>query len=827
METIVNEEIDTDIISQCETVKVKRLVRRTSSPRYQLSDTSTQPQISHNKQMKDRSSKNTPKDDQSLESSGSPRNQNITARWDPSEACRPNVDEAPIFYPTTEEFEDTIGYISKIRPVAEAYGICRIVPPSSWKPPCPLMEKKFWEEARFSTRIQQVDLLQNREPMKKKRGRKRRRKSYTRRCSEGGGSESNASSDSDDKFGFRSGSDFTFKEFEEFAKKFKEHYFGMKERQGLEPSIEEIEGEYWRIIEQPTDEVEVYYGADLETGVFESGFPKILENNESDRYVKSGWNLNNFPRLAGSVLSFEGCDISGVLVPWLYVGMCFSSFCWHVEDHHLYSVNYMHWGDPKMWYGVPGSHANALEDAMRKHLPDLFKEQPDLLHQLVTQLSPKVLKSEGVPVYRASQCCGEFIVTFPRAYHAGFNCGFNCAEAVNVAPVDWLEHGQGAVEVYSQQRRKTSISHDKLLLAAAREGIRALWEVSFLNKETCENLYWKRVCGKNGILTNAVKGRVEMEIKRIEHLQTSFQFQKMEDDFDTTNEKECYLCFYDLHMSAATCTCLPDGFACLKHANLLCCCDPKQRVVYLRYTLDELTTLVNSLEGNSDALQKWASERAFSEDHKCVSSVPLKEEALQSDPKQETFDICVNQEMNVGNGCSIDLNLDNIGSTISTKVEKNNDEFDDIKVEVINIGSVAFGKLWCNNQAIFPKGYRSRVKYLSFLNPGAMSSYISEIHDGGLIGPLFKVFLEECPNESFMEVSADKCWELVLQRLNQEILKNSELASGDVRLPPGVNGLEMFGLSSPAIIQAIEGLDVEHRCVEYWKNKFNSNGREE
>lgn len=88
-------------------------------------------------------------------------------------------------------------------------------------------------------------------------------------------------------------------------------------------------------------------------------------------------------------------------------------------------------------------------------------------------MSPKILKSEGVPVYRASQCCGEFIVTFPRAYHAGFSCGFNCVEAVNVAPVDWLEHGQGVVEVYSQQRRKTSISH-KLLLV--RERIRALWE---------------------------------------------------------------------------------------------------------------------------------------------------------------------------------------------------------------------------------------------------------------------------------------------------------------------------------------------------------------
>lgn len=55
----------------------------------------------------------------------------------------------------------------------------------------------------------------------------------------------------------------------------------------------------------------------------------------------------------------------------------------HVEDHHLYSLNYMHLGDPKIWYGVPGNHASSLEAAMRKHLPDLFEEQPDLLNELV------------------------------------------------------------------------------------------------------------------------------------------------------------------------------------------------------------------------------------------------------------------------------------------------------------------------------------------------------------------------------------------------------------------------------------------------------------
>lgn len=77
--------------------------------------------------------------------------------------------------------------------------------------------------------------------------------------------------------------------------------------------------------------LQVYYGADLETGSFGSGFPKaspLLSKEGFDWYTVSGWNLNNFPRLPGSVLCFERCEISGVLVPWLYVGMCFSSFCW-------------------------------------------------------------------------------------------------------------------------------------------------------------------------------------------------------------------------------------------------------------------------------------------------------------------------------------------------------------------------------------------------------------------------------------------------------------------------------------------------------------------
>lgn len=60
-------------------------------------------------------------------------------------------------------------------------------------------------------------------------------------------------------------------------------------------------------------------------------------------YLTSGWNLNNMPVLDASVLTHITADICGMKVPWLYVGMCFSAFCWHIEDHWSYSINYLHW----------------------------------------------------------------------------------------------------------------------------------------------------------------------------------------------------------------------------------------------------------------------------------------------------------------------------------------------------------------------------------------------------------------------------------------------------------------------------------------------------
>ncbi len=51
-------------------------------------------------------------------------------------------------------------------------------------------------------------------------------------------------------------------------------------------------------------------------------------------------------------------------------------------------------------------------------------------------------------VVHAVQEPGQFIVTFPRAFHSGFSHGWNCAEAVNFASLDWLAYGAEAVQHY-------------------------------------------------------------------------------------------------------------------------------------------------------------------------------------------------------------------------------------------------------------------------------------------------------------------------------------------------------------------------------------------
>ena len=103
--------------------------------------------------------------------------------------------------------------------------------------------------------------------------------------------------------------------------------------------------------------------------------------------------------------------------------------------------------------------------------PALFAQEPDVLNKLKVQVSPWLLRKHGVRVRACVQYPGEFVLTLPQSYHCGFSYGFNCGEAVNFAPLEWLAHGSFATRFYRLTRRPPPFSHERLVLTAAARAV--------------------------------------------------------------------------------------------------------------------------------------------------------------------------------------------------------------------------------------------------------------------------------------------------------------------------------------------------------------------
>nr|XP_054751747.1 lysine-specific demethylase 5A-like isoform X1 [Lytechinus pictus] len=436
-----------------------------------------------------------------------------------------------------------------------------------------------------------------------------------------------------DPFGFETARrEYSLQTFGEKADQFKKDYFSMPVH--MVPP-EQIEKEFWRLVQSVEDDVLVEYGADIHTLVQGSGFPtkksKVVAA-EDQEYITSPWNLNNLPVQSESVLCHINADISGMKVPWIYVGMCFSSFCWHNEDHWSYSINYLHWGEPKTWYGVPGSAADLFEKAMRSQAPELFEAQPDLLHQLVTIMSPTILMNHGVPIVRTNQCAGEFVVTFPRAYHAGFNQGYNFAEAVNFCPADWLPMGRQCIDYYRSLQRVCVFSHEELVckMAADPESL-DLSMAAAVYKEMLYIVNEEKRCRK-ALLE---RGITEAEREA---------FELLPDD-----ERQCESCKTTCFLSAITCPCTPNKLVCIHHVDKLCECQSSKHCLRYRYTLDELPAMLHNLKIRAESFDNWANKvqnaLKASQDSK-LDIVQLKEMIEEADEKHFPDNELLQQLMN-------------------------------------------------------------------------------------------------------------------------------------------------------------------------------------
>ncbi|KAL2562539.1 hypothetical protein AAZX31_20G168000 [Glycine max] len=432
---------------------------------------------------------------------------------------------APEFRPTDTEFADPIAYISKIEKEAANFGICKIIPPlpkpskkyvfsnlnrSLLKCPdlgpdnsslgvCNSSKTGYGDgssdgvsRAVFTTRHQELGRSQN---VKKAKGTVQNPLSGVH------------------KQVWQSGEVYTLEQFESKSKSFAKSVLGSVK--DVSPLV--IESLFWKAtLEKP---IYVEYANDVPGSAFEESKGQFHYSHRRQRkktYYKSshagtclqmnksattvstfssnddsqsskekssdasnevqgtaGWKLSNSPwnlqviaRSSGSLTRFMPDDIPGVTSPMVYIGMLFSWFAWHVEDHELHSMNFLHTGSSKTWYAVPGDYAFAFEEVIRTegysgnidHLAAL-----KLLGEKTTLLSPEVIVASGIPCFRLTQHPGEFVVTFPRAYHVGFSHGFNCGEAANFGTPQWLRVAKEAAVRRAAMNYLPMLSHQQLL----------------------------------------------------------------------------------------------------------------------------------------------------------------------------------------------------------------------------------------------------------------------------------------------------------------------------------------------------------------------------
>ncbi|KAI4995422.1 hypothetical protein ZWY2020_035325 [Hordeum vulgare] len=423
---------------------------------------------------------------------------------------------APEYRPTESEFADPIAFLSRVEREAAAFGICKVIPPyhrpsrryvfahlnrsllsspstnptpnpaasdSSANPtpsPSPAPSPSPSPAALFTTRHQELGTARRGRPPPQVL-----------------------------KQVWQSGERYTLDQFEAKSRAFaKAHLAGLRD-----PTPLAVESLFWKAsADRP---IYIEYANDVPGSGFAAsaqshrsphkkrrreGAPNSVDEGDKATGWKlscSPWNLQAIARAPGSLTRFMPDDVPGVTSPMVYIGMLFSWFAWHIEDHELHSLNFLHTGAPKTWYAVPGDRAAELEEVIRVHG---YGGNPDRLASLAvlgektTLMSPEVIVASGLPCCRLVQHPGEFVVTFPRAYHVGFSHGFNCGEAANFATPQWLKFAKEAAVRRAVMNYLPMLSHQQLLYLLA---------VSFISRTPRELLY--------GIRTSRLRDRRKEE----------------------------------------------------------------------------------------------------------------------------------------------------------------------------------------------------------------------------------------------------------------------------------------------------------------------------
>ena len=431
---------------------------------------------------------------------------------------------------------------------------------------------------------------------------------------------------------FGDGREYTLEEYQRMADAFYARRIAKYPDLKGDALLKRLEEDYWAIVDQVREKLDVEYGNDIDVNEFWSGFPRgvdidqlsdknLPQNVDDPSYVQqSGWNLNNTARWPGSLLRRHDAPLPGVTQPWLYLGMLFATFPWsatgvfarphrrdavvprrHNEDNYFESINYHHRGAPKQWYGIPGSEAARFEDVVRRFHKQRLLEVPDLLHRINLQISPAKLAALEVPIHRICQNPGEFVVTFPQAFHGGFSYGFNCGEAVNFATPDWVQHARVANERYRRSGRLAVISHDRLMFTLrANEGRDTIdGQARTILREELRRLVVEDLKLRDAAYASGVRDISKLCTPPANKTDVINIAATTYDD-----KRICIACQHTCFLSAVGCECSKKDIVCLRHVAYSCQCPNSMKYMIEWESRDALEALLKELDAELGPLPK-------------------------------------------------------------------------------------------------------------------------------------------------------------------------------------------------------------------------------
>ena len=84
-------------------------------------------------------------------------------------------------------------------------------------------------------------------------------------------------------------------------------------------------------------------------------------------------------------------NLNGITTPYLYIGGYGTTFGWHVEDLNMASINYNHFGSPKIWYTISRKDYKKFELFVKRLLPESFLNCPEFLRHKTTVINPQYI----------------------------------------------------------------------------------------------------------------------------------------------------------------------------------------------------------------------------------------------------------------------------------------------------------------------------------------------------------------------------------------------------------------------------------------------------